>query len=208
MKQRRTTGTERFQFTSDSPKIPSALRLFYGRIVSQRSGPLTNERLGDLMISTIGLNRADVLAALYNASLPQGMGFLQYNAAPMERAEAETLLADGRYFDYLKGRVMKVDLSSPDTFDPWLYDRDNGPGSAERAIDALRSSGPGAVELQAAHAVGKQAAAETVKKNLHKHLHKPSTFADGVMTLGLDDVAEPLGEAVRRATETTDPEVA
>jgi hypothetical protein len=30
-----------------------------------------------------GLNKAAVLAALYNASKPQGMGFLQYDPTPM-----------------------------------------------------------------------------------------------------------------------------
>ena len=30
-------------------------------------------------IDLSGLNRADVLAVLYNSSKPQGMGFLQYN---------------------------------------------------------------------------------------------------------------------------------
>jgi hypothetical protein len=40
---------------------------------------------------------------------------------------------------YLKGRVMKVDLSG-DSFGPWLYDRDNGDGAAERVIAELRAN--------------------------------------------------------------------
>ena len=87
-------------------------------------------------ISLEGLDRAEVLAALYNASRPQGMGFLAYAPEPMGKEEAQELLENGTYFDYLKGRVMKVDLSAH-SFDPWLYDRDNGAGAAQRAISAI-----------------------------------------------------------------------
>ena len=52
--------------------------------------------------------------------------------------EAEEILKKTTDFDYLKGRVMKVDLSSDDGFEEWLYDRDNGNGAAHRAIDELR----------------------------------------------------------------------
>lgn len=41
--------------------------------------------------------------------------------------------AERIYFDYLQGRVMKVDLAG-DELDPRLYDRDNGEGAARRAI--------------------------------------------------------------------------
>ena len=102
-----------------------------------------------------------------------------------------------KYFDYLKGRVMKLDLTSDDEFDPWGYDRDNGRGAAQNVIDALRESGTQAVEIQAAHEIGKQASAERTLVDIHK----PTTFADGVYTLGLDDVAEPLEKAIRKATE-------
>jgi len=54
----------------------------------------------------------------------------------MTTEEAASLLESHTYFDYLKGRVMKVDLSG-DELDPWLYDRDNGHGAAKRVIDSL-----------------------------------------------------------------------
>ena len=44
-------------------------------------------------------------------------------------------MARQSYFDYLKGRVMKVDLSEDDGFEEWLYDRDNGEGAAQSALD-------------------------------------------------------------------------
>lgn len=52
--------------------------------------------------------------------------------------EAMEILKTKTYFDYYKGRVMKVDLSE-DTFDPYLYNRDNGEGLAEKLIEELRS---------------------------------------------------------------------
>lgn len=93
------------------------------------------------MIDTKGLDKGMVLAALYNNARPQGMGLLHYDPKPMELPEANAILAaDPKrpYFDYLKGRVMKIDLTHDDEFDGWLYDRDNGPGAAARAIDTIR----------------------------------------------------------------------
>lgn len=90
------------------------------------------------MVDTRGLSKADVLAALYNNSKPIGLGLLQFDPKEMMVTEAEELLKQTTYFDYLKGRVMKVDLSSSDGFEEWLYDRDNGNGAAQRAIDSLK----------------------------------------------------------------------
>jgi hypothetical protein len=77
-----------------------------------------------------------VLAALYNNSKPLGMGILHFDPKPMTESEAEALLSQQQYFDYLKGRVMKVDFEG-DTLDPRLYDRDNGQGAAERVVNSL-----------------------------------------------------------------------
>lgn len=86
------------------------------------------------MIDISKMNKAEVLSKLYNAAKPQGMGFLHYDPTPMTVKEAQEYLDAGQLcFDYLKGRVMKVNLSG-DELDPWLYDRDNGKGAAEAAI--------------------------------------------------------------------------
>jgi len=91
------------------------------------------------MINIKGLDKAEVLAALYNASQPLGMGFLHYDPKPWTAEDAREYMEEygGLYFDYVKGRVMKVDLSHSD-FDEWGFDRDNGQGAAARAIDAIR----------------------------------------------------------------------
>ena len=88
------------------------------------------------MIDISKLDKADVLCALYNNSHPQGMGFLQATPQDMEHEEAVELLKERTYFDYLKGRVMKSEISG-DEFDPRLYDRDNGEGAAEEAITSI-----------------------------------------------------------------------
>jgi len=101
------------------------------------------------MINIEGLNRAEILAALYNNSKPLGMGILHYKPDPMTRDEAQALLdtedartgvyPQGAYFDYLKGRVMKVLLKKDGKeLNPRLYDRDLGEGAAERVIAGLR----------------------------------------------------------------------
>lgn len=84
------------------------------------------------------LDKCDVLAALYNASKPQGLGMLHFTPETMTRDQAEKLLAEDRppYFDYLQGRVMKINLAGDD-LDPRLYDRDNGQGAAARAIATI-----------------------------------------------------------------------
>ena len=83
------------------------------------------------------LSKAEVLAVLYNNSKPLGMGFLHATNDDMTKEEAQAHIDTGQtYFDYLKGRVMKVDLSG-DTLDPRLYDRDNGEGAAQKAIAGI-----------------------------------------------------------------------
>lgn len=88
------------------------------------------------MINIKGKSKAKVLAALYNYSHIQGLGFLQARPGLMTEEQAERLLKEQTYFDYLYGKVMKVDLSG-DTFNPRLYDRDNGQGAAEVALKGI-----------------------------------------------------------------------
>ena len=88
------------------------------------------------MISIKGLDKAEVLKALYDGSHVQGLGFLQA-VDSFTVDDARELLKTQTHFDYLYGRVMKVDLSK-DEFDEWLYDRDNYPGAAQIVIKKLR----------------------------------------------------------------------
>lgn len=144
-------------------------------------------------ISIEGLDKAEVLMALFNGARPQGMGFLHYDPKPMEKAVAQDILVRGTYFDYVQGRVMKVDLSG-DSFSPWGYDRDNGKGAAETIIDTLRSTGEtNPVAVEALHvdgvrdAAGKAMAGIAVESKL-----RPRVGGMSVLELGLADVVEEL----------------
>ena len=75
-------------------------------------------------------HQATLLAALYNHAKTQGMGFLRAkmdHIMTFDEARITLMLGSPR-FDYLRGRIMKVDVSdsSPRTD---LYDRDNGLGA-------------------------------------------------------------------------------
>ena len=85
------------------------------------------------MINISQADKAEVLAALYNRSRPQGLGYMHFNPEPMTADEARELLSEDTRFDYLHGRVMKVDLSG-EKLNPRLYDRDNGTGAAAAAL--------------------------------------------------------------------------
>jgi len=148
-----------------------------------------------------GLDKAAVLAALFNASKPQGMGFMHYDPAPMTVEQAAELLKRSTYFDYLQGRVMKIELSD-DTLDPWSYDRDNGEGAAAATIASLQKTSD----------VNNDAIAKTHKDSTflsavttESMLHSVSGFSTDpsepvqVFRLGLDDFAPVLGPKVREA---------
>lgn len=84
-----------------------------------------------------GLDKAEVLAALFNASRQLGKGFLDSRGArDMTKDRAAEILKVTEDFDYLDGRVMKISLDR-DEVETRLYDRDNGQGAAERAIAHL-----------------------------------------------------------------------
>lgn len=89
-----------------------------------------------------GIGKAKILAALYNRSAPQGMGVVQAKAGQMTESEAEALLTKVTYFDYLYGKVMKIDLH-PDVkeLDTRLYNRDLADGAAEAIIEQLKMQG-------------------------------------------------------------------
>lgn len=94
------------------------------------------------MANTHGLKSEEVLCALYAQARSPGFGALNRRSGGMTLEEAQSILARGTYIDYLGGRVMKVDLSDPPMMDVYLYDRDNGSGAAQRALDDYFTSTP------------------------------------------------------------------
>ena len=83
-----------------------------------------------------GLSKPKILAALYNNSKPQGMGILHFDPKPMTEEEAANLLESRTYFDYLKGRVMKINLDSDELY-TYGYNNDIGENAAENIISNL-----------------------------------------------------------------------
>ena len=90
-------------------------------------------------IDIICIDKAELLAGLYNKAQPQGRGFMRADADQMTREQAQEILTTNNDFDYLKGRVMKVNLSSDTKLDARLYDRDNGGGTAQSVVDVIRA---------------------------------------------------------------------
>ena len=115
-------------------------------------------------VDITGLPREAVLAALYNAATPRGMGFSHYDARPMDAAQALRVINErgndllhmvhklnpGIFpapkprltlaFDYVYGRPLKVHLVS-ERIDARFYDEIHGEGRAQLVVDILRSSG-------------------------------------------------------------------
>ena len=84
-------------------------------------------------------NKAEVLAALYNRAKPQGIGLLHATPGPMTTQEAKQYLDDGQtYFDYLKGRAMKIDLSTNE-MRTGLYNHNNGDNAAETVLAEIKT---------------------------------------------------------------------
>ena len=146
------------------------------------------------MVDIKGLDKARVLKALYDHSHVQGSGFLQ--AVPDGVVTVEhcaELLAKYSYFDYLHGRVLKVDLSG-DEFDERLYDRDCGEGAAQRAVDSVRAERSDGEDDASKEADGEkkepslEEQAEMTKEAVHKILDilkeiPPASYAVACMVL-------------------------
>lgn len=151
------------------------------------------------MVNISDLDKAAVLAVLFNASAPGGMGFLQAGFGPsvMTVEDAEQVIDNGGSpdpgfphgnlsYDYLFGRPLKVDLRG-DEFDPWGFDRDNGgTGTAQRLIDQLRSSGQVNSDELSDHRKGLLLERSALT---HEFVNTPSRVDGNTFYLGGDDVA-------------------
>lgn len=92
-----------------------------------------------------GIDKAKLLAALHNNTRALGMGFL-HDKGPMSEEEAREIIASCdnglsiMWFDYVRGRPLKVGLKEGELLRADLYDRDapGGEGSCQRIVDSLR----------------------------------------------------------------------
>jgi len=183
--------------------------------------------LSKKMVSTKGLNKAAVLAALYNRAITGGMGFMHYDPTPMTVEQAREILrrfervtkkflfweiekqpaAKRICFDYLGGRSMKVDLTSDEEFDASEYDHPdyNGEGAAEDAIRSLMETGDvNPSNTQVAQFLGVLTAADETRgrlgeKSRSKDVEVPELGTVTTFSLGLNDVADVLGPKIDEA---------
>ncbi len=86
-----------------------------------------------------GIDKAELLAALYNNARPVRLGWIHFQGGEMTKEEAAKLLGEQTYFDYVGGRPLKVNLKG-NTLSPALYDRDQGQGKCERIVESLRKA--------------------------------------------------------------------
>jgi hypothetical protein len=94
------------------------------------------------MVPTKGLEKAEVLRALWNDSKPIGLGIInpQVKAGDMTLAQARDIIRESKvlFFDYGNGKCVQVDLTHPEGFDETVYDRTLSAGAAHRAIEELK----------------------------------------------------------------------
>lgn len=103
--------------------------------VSLRIKIIKEQTMEEINFKEMGLDRYEVLCALYNNSKPLGLGILHFTPGTLPLEEAHEMLDGSEYADYVKGRVIKVKLpADAESFNPRLYDRDNGEGAALRAL--------------------------------------------------------------------------
>lgn len=88
------------------------------------------------MVNIKGLDKAELLLELWHNSRANGMSPLFGTRAP-SLEECRKALENDSYVDYFFGRVIKTDFSGDETED-WLFDRDNGDGAFQQAVDNLR----------------------------------------------------------------------
>ena len=89
-----------------------------------------------MVINISKKNKAALLVALYNNSLPVGIVFNYYDFPKMTIQDSEKLLAKTKCFDYINGHVIFINFNS-DFYDTRIYNITNGYYAAERAIDSV-----------------------------------------------------------------------
>ncbi len=94
----------------------------------------------DKYLDISGIDKAALLANLYNNSRPVGLGFCDPKSmSEMSYEEAKEIIDSGKLsFDYFNGRVMKIDLDRAKLY-VGSYDQNNGEGAALTAINACKN---------------------------------------------------------------------
>ncbi len=91
-------------------------------------------------VSFENLEKAMVLAALYNGAKPSSTDIASYDPEPMTVAEGKELTFKRNHFDYIKGRILLI-IFTENTFNSKLYNKHNGENAAESIIESLKETG-------------------------------------------------------------------
>lgn len=101
------------------------------------------------LIDISGLDKAELLAGLFNAATPTDTDYLRFYPNGMSRDQAAEILETRAWLAKthktfltsfgIKGRTIKLDLTT-DTLDPTSYDAHNGEGAAAAVVAKLRES--------------------------------------------------------------------
>jgi hypothetical protein len=85
-----------------------------------------------------GLNKAEILLALWRGSHEQGLSRLgSFDREPTLEECKQEVERPGNYVDYFAGRVIKCNFST-DELDLCGYDRDCGNGAGDKIIAKLK----------------------------------------------------------------------
>lgn len=138
------------QWVQDTLRIPHGSR--EDRMIPDDDRPVADAEPGSVDIA--GLDKAELLAALHNATRPLGLGTITALRRDMTHEEAAAIIQDrlgggdlgGRRgpfdFDYVAGRPVKCDIGGPriSAFHVARYDRDAGAGTMARVVGELRAA--------------------------------------------------------------------
>jgi hypothetical protein len=95
----------------------------------------------------ISLPKWLVLMTLFNGAMSPGLGAMHRENKKMDEELARELLGTATYFDYLGGRVLKVEMGFK-TLATTLYNRDNGKNRAEDLLYNVWKVGTRAEKLK------------------------------------------------------------
>ena len=152
-------------------------------------------------VNIVGLDPAAVLAALYNVAQPKGLGFLQYNPAPMSVEVAKAILSKTTSFDYLRGRALKIDIEG-DFLHARVFDEYHSPGLAARVVESLRQTGDVNNELiRREHASGTRESIHLTRSRLREETTLTSREDFTHVKLGLEEWADVLGPKLDEAED-------
>lgn len=89
------------------------------------------------MVNIEGLEKEKVLLELYN-NAKSNLDVL-FPSGELSEDDCKKLIQNNHSFDRVKGRIIRVDLSSNKVFDETLYDKSNGAGKAQESIEFLKA---------------------------------------------------------------------